>query len=47
MQCKAIFLAALECKKYGFNPIPYIEIPFAGNVTEIRSIKELIENAAI
>ena len=46
MQARAIFLAALEAKKEGVNPIPYIEVPLVGNLKEYMLIKDIIESAA-
>lgn len=46
MQCRAIFLAALECKAAGLNPLPYIEVPLVGHVKELRLIRELADDAA-
>ena len=45
MQCRAIFMAALECIAEGFNPMPYIEVPLVGHVKELRLIKEIMEDA--
>jgi len=45
MQCRAIFLAALECKNEGGNPMPYIEVPLVGNVKELKLIHEIVDDA--
>ena len=46
MQCRAIFLAALQCKKEGLNPFPYVEIPLVATIKEYLLIKELVLKAA-
>ena len=46
MQCRAIFLAAMECLSEGMNPRPYIEVPLVGNVKELKLIKDIVEEAA-
>jgi len=46
MQARAIFEAALECKKEGINPIPHIEVPLVGNVKEFVLIRDIIKNVA-
>ena len=46
MQVKAIFLAALEAKKGGFNPMPLIEVPLVGDVKEFLRGKEIVEKMA-
>jgi pyruvate,orthophosphate dikinase len=46
MQAKAIFLAALELKKQGFNPIPEIEVPNIIHLNEFKLIKDIIERVA-
>ena len=45
MQCRAIFLAALESIAEGFKPIPYIEVPLIGHIKELRLIKDIMEDA--
>jgi pyruvate,orthophosphate dikinase len=45
MQCRAIFMAALECIAEGYKPFPYIEVPLVGHVKELKLIKELVEDA--
>ncbi|MDR3737323.1 MAG: pyruvate, phosphate dikinase [Acidobacteriaceae bacterium] len=45
MQCRAIFMAALECIAEGLKPMPYIEVPLVGHVKELRLIKELMLDA--
>lgn len=42
MQIRAIFLAALDLKKEGKDPRPYIEVPLAGNVKEFLPIKNIV-----
>lgn len=42
MQVTAIFQAAVQLKKEGKDPRPYIEVPLAGNVKEFLPIKKLI-----
>ncbi len=46
MQARAIFEAAIEARKEGHVPIPYIEVPLIGTVREFVMIKEIIENVA-
>jgi len=46
MQARAIFEAALESKKDGHKPIPYIEVPLVGNVKEFLLIRDIIEKVA-
>ncbi len=46
MQCRTIFMAALECKSEGGNPIPYIEVPLVGYVSELLLIREIVDDAA-
>lgn len=46
MQVRAIFEAALEAKKEGAHPVPYIEVPLIGHVKEFTMIKEIIEDVA-
>lgn len=45
MQCRAIFLAALESIAEGIHPIPYIEVPLIGHVKELKLIKDIMEDA--
>ena len=45
MQCRAIFLAALECMAEGGNPLPYIEVPLIGHVKELRLIRDIVDDA--
>jgi len=45
MQCRAIFLAALERIKEGGKPLPYIEVPLIGHVRELRFIREIMDDA--
>jgi len=45
MQCRAIFMAALECINEGFKPLPYIEVPIVGHIKELRLIRELMDDA--
>lgn len=45
MQCRAIFLAALECIAEGHNPLPYIEVPLVGHIKELRLVKDIMEDA--
>ncbi len=46
MQARAIFEAALESKKEGFKPVPYVEVPLIGHVKEFIMIKDIIEEVA-
>jgi len=46
MQTRAIFEAALEAKKDGHVPLPYIEVPLIGHVNEYIMIKDIIEEVA-
>jgi pyruvate,orthophosphate dikinase len=46
MQARAIFEAALEAKKEGAKPVPYIEVPLIGNVKEFSMIREIVEKVA-
>eukprot|EP00826_Nyctotherus_ovalis_P045005 TRINITY_DN491_c0_g1_i1.p1 TRINITY_DN491_c0_g1~~TRINITY_DN491_c0_g1_i1.p1 ORF type:complete len:902 (-),score=336.11 TRINITY_DN491_c0_g1_i1:121-2826(-) len=45
MQCRAIFLAALECIAEGIKPLPYIEVPLVGHLKELLLIKDIMEDA--
>ena len=46
MQARAVFEAALEVKKQGFNPIPEIEIPNVIAVPEFKLIKDIVKRVA-
>ncbi len=46
MQVRAIFKAALDAKKEGYEPLPEIEVPLIGSVTEFVMIKEIIKRVA-
>jgi len=46
MQSQAIFEAACEMKKKGFNVKPEIMIPLVGNVTELVLQKEVVDRVA-
>lgn len=46
MQARAVFEAAMEVKKQGFEPIPEIEIPNVIHVREFKLLKELIKKVA-
>ncbi len=46
MQARAIFEAALEAKKEGAKPVPYIEVPLVGTVREFTMIRDIIEEVA-
>ena len=46
MQAKAIFMAALEAKAQGFEPIPYIEVPLIGGEKEYVMIRDIIADVA-
>ncbi|MCD6223017.1 MAG: pyruvate, phosphate dikinase [Thermoplasmata archaeon] len=43
MQVEAIIKAAIEAKKKGYEPIPWIELPMVSHVNEIKAIKEKLE----
>ena len=47
MQCKAIFLAALELKEEKLNPKPYVEVPIVATLSEYMIIKKIVEEAAV
>jgi pyruvate,orthophosphate dikinase len=46
MQCRAVFLAALELKKAGMHPRPYIEVPLVGITLEYLPLKGQVEKLA-
>jgi pyruvate,orthophosphate dikinase len=46
MQARAIFKAALEAKKKGYRPIPYIEVPLIGHLKEFKMIRDIILKVA-
>jgi pyruvate,orthophosphate dikinase len=46
MQARAVFEAALSCKKQGINAIPEIEIPNIISLTEFKFIKGLVQKVA-
>jgi pyruvate,orthophosphate dikinase len=46
MQAQAIFEAAMNVKKEGFDPMPEIEVPNVIHVKEFRIIKDIIQNTA-
>ncbi len=46
MQAQAIFEAACEVRKKGFNVKPEIMIPLVGNVTELVLQKEVVDRVA-
>jgi pyruvate,orthophosphate dikinase len=46
MQARAILTAAIESKKEGVKPMPWIEVPLVGNVREYLIIKEIIDRVA-
>ena len=45
MQCRAIFMAAMECINEGIKPLPYIEVPLVGHYKELLLIKDIMEDA--
>ena len=45
MQCRAIFMAAMECINEGLKPLPYIEVPLVGHYKELLLIKDIMEDA--
>jgi pyruvate,orthophosphate dikinase len=47
MQTRAVFEAALNAKKQGFNAIPEIELPNIISVKEFKLLKESIEKTAV
>ncbi len=46
MQVRAIFKAACELKKEGYNPKPEIMIPLVGHVNELKLIRDQLESVA-
>ena len=46
MQVRAIFEAACEVKKEGFNPKPEVMIPLTGHVNELKLIQPQLEEVA-
>ncbi len=46
MQAQAIFEAAIEAKKKGFDPVPEIEVPNIIAVSEFKIIKSIIQEQA-
>jgi len=46
MQVRAIFEAACELAKEGYNPIPEVMIPLVGHVNELRILKKNAEKVA-
>ncbi len=46
MQARAIFEAACELKKEGYNPIPEVMIPVTSEAREIKHQREIIESVA-
>jgi pyruvate,orthophosphate dikinase len=46
MQVRAIFEAAIELIKEGFNPIPEVMIPLVGHVNELKVTRKDAEDAA-
>ena len=46
MQTRAIFEAACELKKAGKKPVVEVMIPLVGNVTELRTLRELVVKVA-
>ena len=46
MQARAIFEAAEESLKAGYNPIPWIEVPLVGDVKEFVYVRDIIEKVA-
>ncbi|MGC8889995.1 MAG: pyruvate, phosphate dikinase [bacterium] len=46
MQVRAIFEAACELKKEGYNPKPEVMIPLVGHVNELKTVREQLENVA-
>jgi pyruvate,orthophosphate dikinase len=47
MQVRAIFEAALEVAQRGIRPIPEIEVPLVGSLSEFGRIKELVKRIAV
>jgi pyruvate,orthophosphate dikinase len=46
MQVRAIFEAACELKREGYNPKPEIMIPLVGHVNELKVVREQLERVA-
>ncbi|MCX7796509.1 MAG: pyruvate, phosphate dikinase [bacterium] len=46
MQVRAIFEAACELKKEGYNPKPEVMIPLVGHVNELKVVREQLEDVA-
>jgi pyruvate,orthophosphate dikinase len=46
MQVRAIFEAACELKKEGYNPKPEVMIPLVGHVNELKVVREQLEAIA-
>jgi pyruvate,orthophosphate dikinase len=46
MQARAIFKAAAQLVKEGFNPVPEVEIPLVIDVKELACLRELVIKAA-
>ncbi len=46
MQARAIFKAAAQLVKEGFNPVPEVEIPLVIDVKELACLRELVVKAA-
>jgi pyruvate,orthophosphate dikinase len=46
MQARAILTAAIESKKEGVKPMPWIEVPLVGNIKEYLIIKEIVDKVA-
>lgn len=46
MQVRAIFEAACELKKEGYNPKPEVMIPLVGHVNELKVVREQLEAVA-
>jgi pyruvate,orthophosphate dikinase len=46
MQVRAIFEAACNVKKQGFEPVPEVMIPLTGHVNELLKVQPVLENVA-
>ncbi len=46
MQVRAIFEAACNAKKDGFDPIPEVMIPLTGHVNELNKVQPVLEEVA-
>ncbi|MFH2027834.1 MAG: putative PEP-binding protein, partial [Nanoarchaeota archaeon] len=46
MQIKAIMEAAIECRKEGRKPQPWIEVPLIGKLSEFLMIKDIVDKVA-